>query len=155
MKNYTFITRLILILLLAGGSCLKGFAEGVGLDNLPAENLDFKNPFVSLLPKKEVPKKEVGSVAKPTPVATAPEKEVIPPSLIIRGLVWNSDSPQAIINENVVGLGDTIEDAKITAIKRTGIEILFEGKYFTVSPNEQTARSSAKSFDSRQDNRLR
>lgn len=154
MKNFTSIGLLILILLM-GGNYAEALTDTVSLESLPVDNLDFKNPFVSLLPKKEIIKREIEKPIVPEPVAKEIEKDITPPNLIIKGLVWNSNRPQAIINESVVGVGDTVEEAKITAITRTGIDILFEGKHFTVSPNELTVRNDGNNFDSRPKNRLR
>ncbi|MBU4334593.1 MAG: hypothetical protein KKD07_09145, partial [Candidatus Omnitrophica bacterium] len=67
---------------------------------------------------------------KPQPIEVVPE----PPQMIISGLVWNSDRPQAIVNNKVIDVGDTIETVQIVAIRKEGIEIEFQGKTITIEP---------------------
>jgi hypothetical protein len=62
------------------------------------------------------------------------------PSITITGLVWNSDRPQAIINGKVLSLGDTFmdtqsnEEIKINKIYKTGIDVSYRGKTWTITP---------------------
>lgn len=65
-----------------------------------------------------------------------PEEEIQPmPELTVQGLVWGSSMPQAIINDKVFKLGDSIEGAKIVEINREGV-VLVRGnnKYKLSSP---------------------
>lgn len=105
---------------------------------------DFKNPFVSMLPKKEiiVPKTEVTETPQivQQPVITLP-------TLTITGLIWNSDRPQAIVNGQVVTIGDVIDGAKITKIDKNGIETAFGGQNFTTTM-EATNQQTASNIDS-------
>jgi len=50
------------------------------------------------------------------------------PPLEIKGLVWGTEVPQAIINGKVLKIGDTINEVKIVTIDKTGVGVLFEGK---------------------------
>jgi hypothetical protein len=61
-----------------------------------------------------------------------PERPV--PDVIINGIIWNSDRPQAIINGRIVDIGDTIFEIQITGIQKTGIEGLFDGRVVTLKP---------------------
>jgi hypothetical protein len=56
---------------------------------------------------------------------TEPEKTEIPPlpTLLIEGLVWNSNTPQAIVNSKVVRTGDIIEGVEVTSIDKNGITV--------------------------------
>lgn len=56
-----------------------------------------------------------------------------PPSLVVQGLIWGSDLPQAIINSNVVKIGDTVEGAQIINIDKNGVTILFDGQKHNIS----------------------
>ncbi|HOW36247.1 MAG TPA: hypothetical protein PL155_07525 [Candidatus Omnitrophota bacterium] len=119
------------------------------------ETLSFKDPFSSPLPKKKIIPKKVEERIPVKPVAeiVKVEREIIPPSLSIQGLIWNTDRPQAIINESVVGIGDTIEGAKIVSIQKTGVSIAYEGKTFQikkdVSSSTQSKRRSGGSNQNR------
>ena len=73
----------------------------------------------------------------PSPPALKVKKDVKPqilkiPTLTISGLVWNTDKPQAIINNKIVSVGDTIEEAKIIRITRAGITLNYHGKEITI-----------------------
>lgn len=98
-----------------------------------SKNLKFKDPFVSFLPKKEKP---VQSTQDIKPIITVKEKEqnITLPPLTITGVVWNTDYPQAIINQRVVSIGDTIDNIKITAIAKAGIEVTYLGVSFILKP---------------------
>jgi len=112
-----------------------------------------KNPFTPQLPKKEVvapvkkivekPVRQVPPKPEPLQNINRPvqsnnpvtEKIILePPALNITGLIWNSDRPQAIINEQVVDIGDEILATKIVSIEKTGIEILFDGRTLKIKP---------------------
>ncbi len=133
-------------------------AEAIDFLPLPQKSeLNFKNPFLSALPKKEVkvekpmkrpvvtrPKKRaIPKQKKVRPKAkitkqkrvTHPKQKITPPSLTIRGIVWGTQRPQAIVNGEVVSVGDTILGATVTAIDKTGIQIDYKGKSFTILYN--------------------
>ncbi|MFA5088329.1 MAG: general secretion pathway protein GspB [Candidatus Omnitrophota bacterium] len=104
-----------------------------------------RNPFIPQLPS---PTETQISEAKPKPTDIKPpqpqqprpassakkieEVEIKLPSLTISGLVWNSDRPQAIINDQVIDIGMSIENATITKISKAGIVVEYSGKEFTV-----------------------
>jgi len=67
-------------------------------------------------------------------VAKAEIKKPEPPKLTITGVVWDTNRPQAIINGQVVDIGDSIDNAKILAIRKTGIDINFSGTNMTITP---------------------
>ncbi|MDP8266686.1 MAG: hypothetical protein P9M07_07055 [Candidatus Aceula meridiana] len=107
---------------------------------------EIRNPFESWLPKieeivektqettkiiKEVAKPKVEESILPieTPKILKPKE---PPSVRITGLIWNSDRPQAIINNHVVSEGDAVEDFTIVRIHPSGIDIDFLGEIFTI-----------------------
>jgi len=125
-------------------------------DNVSIEKFKKDNPFEPQTPKRAEKKmitKDVKSVSpgtkkpiknlwdifkskkttKKIPHSISKEK-IIPPKLIITGLVWNTDRPQAIINGQVVDIGDTLQATKIVAINKTGVDISFKGKKITITP---------------------
>jgi len=54
------------------------------------------------------------------------------PDLKIQGVVWGGSLPQAIINNKVVKVGDTIEKAKVIDINKDGITVLFSGRKYNI-----------------------
>ena len=108
-----------------------------------------KNPFVSQLPKPIVEppvsvKVEPASRETYTPpVAFEPSPQheperppVIPPTLDIQGLVWNTHRPQAIINDQIFEIGDTIAQAKIIGVEKSGVKIIYQEKEFLLPVKE-------------------
>jgi len=55
------------------------------------------------------------------------------PALVVTGVVWGTDIPQAIINDKVVRQGDSINDVKIIEINKEGISVVFQGRQYNVS----------------------
>ena len=60
-------------------------------------------------------------------ISTGDAKDIPLPKLNIEGLVWNSDMPQAIINDKVVRIGDTIEGVEVVKIEKKGVTIKYSG----------------------------
>lgn len=176
------MTKRFVLLLFAGLLILvQPYAYCIELADLPApDTLTFKNPFRSLLPKKEEevkiveptkpekkeepkpvepqkppPEPKKPEIAKPQPPPVEPpvlppaeppvkvteeKKEappviIEPPSLTISGLVWNSDRPQAIVNNQIVGIGDVVAGSEILEIQKTGIGIQYQGQKFIIEKN--------------------
>jgi hypothetical protein len=65
------------------------------------------------------------------PVMQAP-LQVSPPPLTVQGIIWGGKMPQAIVNEKVAKVGDTVADAKITAINKDGIEVTYKNYTFKI-----------------------
>jgi hypothetical protein len=95
------------------------------------KNVNIKDPFLPLYPKKESEKPISPGVFRPVKKEV---EEIKPPDLNVQGLVWGKISPQAIVNDKVVSLGDVIEDAKIIEISQNGIRILYKGDIFLIKP---------------------
>jgi type II secretory pathway component PulC len=79
-----------------------------------------KDPFRLFKPVKETKKIDIVEIP------------VNPPELQVSGLVWGAETPQAIINGKVVKIGDTVENARIENIGKSGVVIEFSGKKFTL-----------------------
>ena len=133
------IFLLILWILLCFSSMIE--AKGGKLSSLDF-NLDIydsTNPFQSKLPvKKELIAKPTGTPvnSKNTQNQTAdlPKKESPELKWKINGIVWNTNRPQAIINDRVVDVGDTVDNAKIIAIRKAELDVELDGKKITIKP---------------------
>jgi len=80
---------------------------------------DFKNPFSD--PFQE------NAVSAPGKIPEGPQVQEKPlPPLEVQGIIWGGDFPQAIINNKVVKIGDTVEGVTISAIDKDGVEVIFE-----------------------------
>jgi len=100
---------------------------------------NLKNPFIPQLPEKEekqLPRPKPDKTKQPKRSAPKPqvvddEPQLAKPKFSISGLVWNTDRPQAIINNQIYDVGDVIQQWTITEINKEGIEINFrEQSYF-------------------------
>ena len=63
------------------------------------------------------------------------EEGVEVPTLSVEGMIWGGKIPLAIINEQVVGVGDTIEGFKVLKIEKQGVTLLRKGKAYIVKPS--------------------
>jgi hypothetical protein len=121
------------------------------------ENQDFlrdlnqiRDPFQSQLPPpKEVPvvqavpqninpsvnaSSEVvfKSIPVPVKVVPPPVKQPDIKAMVVKGLIWNTDEPQAIVNDKVVSVGDEIDGVEIISIDQKGVEFSNKGLKFFV-----------------------
>ena len=84
----------------------------------------FESPFV----------RPPDSINPADPTAAKPV-EYPPPALTVQGIIWGGAFPQAIINDKVVKVGDTIDEVKILSIDKYGISVYYkEKKYDFNSP---------------------
>lgn len=56
------------------------------------------------------------------------------PHLQVQGMIWGSETPQAIINNTVVKVGEVIEDAEILDIRKEGVYVLYKEKRYILRP---------------------
>lgn len=61
----------------------------------------------------------------------APEEKM--PSLKVQGIIRGGKLSQAIVNNKIVKIGDTIEGARITNIEKDGVTVFFGHKSYTIS----------------------
>lgn len=113
------------------------------MEQLKPKLNSIQNPFESQLPETEpedeepMDKPEITEPATSAPIFNIPvTEEPLPPipTFEITGIIWDSDRPQAIINEQIVDIGDTIEDVRITEIEKTAIRGTFHGASITIKP---------------------
>jgi len=51
----------------------------------------------------------------------------------VQGIVWGGGFPQAIINNKVVRVGDTIEEVRITDINKSGVTVFSGNRQYNLS----------------------
>lgn len=89
---------------------------------------DLKDPFRILRFKKE---KTAGDE---TVVVV---EESVPPALSIQGIILGKQS-QAIVNNTVVKIGDTVSEARVINIHKDGIDVLYKGREYTIDSPSKT-----------------
>ncbi len=73
----------------------------------------------------------------------SPLKEVPPslPSLQLQGIFWGQ-KPQAIINRQILSVGDKIEQAEVVSVTQEGVTLSFNGQEFHLLLEESGKHSS-------------
>ena len=87
---------------------------------------DVPDPFVSSFP----PKPEAAGAEKSSAQSAEPKDEFDYSSLKVTGIVWGAENPKAIIDGNVMGIGDTVKEAKIVDISKEGILFDYKSKQY-------------------------
>ncbi len=126
--------------------------------NEKSEKLPSKNPFFPLLPQKppivtsppDLPLSLPQRISQGGPpqmdhstlqiLNIEQPLEIKPPQLELNGFVWDSDLPQAIINNEVVNIGDTINNAKILSITQEGIGFEYMGENYLYTNDYQVLK---------------
>ncbi len=111
------------------------FIATVTEDNLPFKSKAFRNPMTPLVSEQKADEPKVsGPAAK---VALGPS-DALSMGYSIEGIVWNDVEPLAIINNQVVGVGEMLDDGSvITEISSDIVKFSNQGKnYFLVFREE-------------------
>jgi hypothetical protein len=85
-----------------------------------------RDPFKMYIIKeepKELPQKDKDLI-KP---------ELDPDKLKVQGIIWGVKTPQAIINDKVLTVGDLVEGAEILNIDKKGVTLSFNGAIFDLT----------------------
>jgi len=157
---------LMLLIILKVLYCGNVSASDIDLESIWSKARGGKNPFASFLPKKEIKNVSKERAPTPPPLDSfkkvevqlekpqssvvielpkikkeEPKKELPPPKielpqLVISGVVWGTDKPQAIVNQQLVGEGDMLGEIKIVHIKKNEIRVSFKGMPFIVPVDE-------------------
>ncbi len=104
--------------------------QEVGIRSIPLKSEvtygsgNLRDPFKSL-----VQSELLVSPGPDVPAVT----EVSAPPLKIQGIVWGGNFPQAIINDKVVKVGDTIEGAQLLSIEKDSVTVFFVNRQFILS----------------------
>ncbi|MBP9854256.1 MAG: hypothetical protein KBD53_05275 [Candidatus Omnitrophica bacterium] len=117
------------------------------------ESATVKNPFTPQLPKKikivekngkptdkkilkDSTPKTNSSQSKSSKQNNAESKtsSTPQPNFVVTGIIWNSDRPQAIINSQVLDIGDSIQEYKVESIEKEGIVMSNKDIKMTIKP---------------------
>ncbi len=112
-----------------------GSTKPTGEPKYTAQTL--RDPLKSLLPAVTSSTPTPGGPPTPTAQEPAPFN---PP--LVQGMWWGSSKPRAIINSQLLGVGDHIDGATIVAIGRDGVTLDHAGEIIRVTPRMPQAASS-------------
>lgn len=143
MKANANSLRVVFILFLLGAL----FADRHSFSLAATDNVSIlkssviRDPFLPLYPERETEKKAASGKTAPVmrPAANIGKKTL---DFTVQGLVWGQTTPQAIINNKVVSIGDTIDDAKVIDISKEGVRLLYQNDMILIKP--QIAASGKK-----------
>ena len=88
----------------------------------------FRSPFWGPFHVKadlSAAKKKAGEVE-----VVEPEKPL--PLLKVQGVIWGGSFPQAIVNDKVVKIGDTVDGVRILSIDKENIVVFFEERKYKI-----------------------
>lgn len=74
-----------------------------------------------------------GSTEKTTDV----RQEIRALALTLDGMVWDSQSPQAIISGKIVGINEEVSGAKVISIEAKGVKMKYKNQVFYLIPRGQ------------------
>jgi len=60
------------------------------------------------------------------------------PPLTVQGMIWGGSFSQAIINNKVLKVGDTIEGVQIKEINKEGIDVIYEKQLYKIASPAST-----------------
>jgi len=98
------------------------FEEGIPKPIIVPNTIKIKTPPRVNIIQNITPSIKKREVAKPVVVHL--------PSLSLQGIIFGGDVHQVIINNQIVPLQGTIEGAKVNAITKSGVELIYKGKKF-------------------------
>lgn len=113
--------------------------EPPGRDQAFMKELDsIKSPFEDGFPQPVIisqpvirPKAPIRRVIKPPKVKVVVKEPMVKlPTLDLQGVIVGKGIRQAIINDKVVPLHGLIEGARVIAVNKRGVRLLFKGKKF-------------------------
>ncbi|HNW40040.1 MAG TPA: hypothetical protein PKI44_06430 [Candidatus Omnitrophota bacterium] len=129
------IRRYILFIFLLSGAIVPGIivsAEEASTEGIIVRPVmeyksgDLRDPFKTYLVKEEPKIVEPENVEEPKPQLDLTK-------LIVQGIIWGVKTPQAIINNQVLTIGDFIENAEILSIDKKGITLSYNGELFDLA----------------------
>ncbi len=100
------------------------YAQGI---EYPQDNYNIRSPFKTQIPepKPQQPVTEIKPQEEESGVVALPRFNV-------QGMVWQGANPLAIINNRVLKVGDTLNDAKVVNVSKDGVDFLYQGRVFTI-----------------------
>lgn len=135
MKEKSVVTAFFILIFIAASSLLKAQVQ-------PGEDATALRPPVEY--KGEGLPEPFQLLEEALPMAGDGQEGIELPKLIIQGIVWGGASPQAIINNQIVKAGDTIEGARIESIAKEGLTVSFQGREFKLpSPASGNIKEAA------------
>jgi len=134
MKKTDKLLILFLMLLVSCASIVFADGNSDGVISRPVieySSGDLRDPFGDLLQlAAEKEKKEKAEQNIQTPQETIEPEKPMPTldKIKVQGLIWGGRFPQVVINNKILGIGDSIEGFEIVSIDKKGIALSFSGR---------------------------
>ena len=115
-----------------------GAPEEVNILNSIRSPFEPRTPKEKIVPIISQPEPTLKPEVKPPPKQLdIPKPEIPLPTFQVNGLVWNTGRPQAILDSQIINVGDTIKDCTVIDIDKNGILLNFQDRTFTVQPQKE------------------
>lgn len=102
--------------------------------NSKTASVIFQNPFIPQIPQEIKPMMPVNAQQQ-IPTSKVPGENLPPPpQFTVSGVVWNSKLPEAIINGQIVKIGDSVSNWAVSEITKEGIRVTFGEQNLWVKP---------------------
>lgn len=98
--------------------------ETITRPNVEYKAGNFRDPFQIEIEEESAEPGKIEEISEET-YALSP--------LTVQGIIWGGRFPQAIVNNKVLKIGDTIEGALVIDIKKDEITLLYKGKQYKLS----------------------
>jgi hypothetical protein len=136
MRKTKSTLPVFIILLLGGYAFAQEAADQAAKENVGSTEVTIERPELKYTAQDSRDPFQSATSGQPQPGAEsgvpAAEKKALP-QLTVQGVIWGGNLPQAIINNKVLKVGDTIEGAQVKNIGKEGITVLFEGSEYNLS----------------------
>lgn len=115
-----------------------GYIAKLKVSDIVYESDEFKNPMTPLIEDEEEEERDRPKISGPATKIVVPDTEALAKGYTIEGIVWNEKDPLALVNDQVVAIGEELEDgAVVTEITRDTVRFSRNGnKYFLVLREE-------------------
>lgn len=100
-----------------------------------------RDPFESYI-KQTIP------IDSNSPYGAVPVENVVLPNFTIQGIFWGGVFPQAIINDKIFKINETIEGAQIKNISKSGVEFIYRNVSFNVTVKAADNTTTPTSYSS-------
>lgn len=108
---------------------------------------EFKNPFLPQIPQPKTTSEFIEKPVNPLPVDNS-VPSIPTPQFTVSGLVWNTKKPEAIVNGQIVFVGDQVSNWQVAEISKDGVRVINADQNLWIKPVVDPGKNSPAPADS-------